>query len=94
MMTTSLKLSDELKQRAAMVAQHYDMSAHAFMVQSIEQATEAAERRCRFIADAEVALTETRASGEGYPADAVHAHLRRRIAGKKTTPLEAVSWRD
>ena len=94
MTTTSLKLSDELKQRTALVAQQYGLSAHAFMVQSIEQATDAAERRCRFIADAQVALAETRASGKGYPAEEVHAYLRQRIAGEKPTLPEAASWRD
>jgi hypothetical protein len=64
------------------------------MVQSIEQATEAAERRYRFIAEAQLALAETRASGEEHLAEEVHAYLRQRIAGEKPVPPEAVSWRD
>jgi len=38
MSTTSLKLSDELKQRAVAAAEQKGVSPHAFMVQAIEQA--------------------------------------------------------
>jgi predicted transcriptional regulator len=94
MSTTSIKLSDELKRRTALVAQQQGLSAHAFMVQSIKQATDAAEQRSRFIAEAQTALAETRTSGKGYQAEEVYAYLRQRIAGEKTAAPGAVSWRE
>lgn len=93
MSTTSLKLPDELKQRAAAAAQKQGISPHAFMVHAIEQAAMSAERRASFVAEAQAARDETRVSGKGYDADEVHAYLKARIAGKKSTKPKAVSWR-
>jgi hypothetical protein len=93
MSTTSLKLSDRLKQRAATAAQRQGVSPHAFMVSAIEQAAAAAEQRASFIADARAALDQMLKSGKGYAADEVHAYLRARVAGKKTARPKAKSWR-
>ncbi len=93
MSTTSLKLPDELKQRAVAIAQAQGISPHAFMVQAIEQAASAAERRSAFVDEARAAREEALASGKGYDADEVHAYLRTRIAGKKATKPRAKSWR-
>jgi predicted transcriptional regulator len=43
MSTTSLKLPDALKERLTSVVTKTEQSAHAFMVQAIEEAVEAAE---------------------------------------------------
>jgi predicted transcriptional regulator len=45
MSTTSLKLPDELKQRAVSAAHLQGVSTHAFMVNAIEQAAAMAECR-------------------------------------------------
>lgn len=63
MSTTSLKLPDDLKQRAG------------------------------FVAEAQAARDQMLKTGKGYDADAVHAHLKARIAGKKSAKPKAVSWR-
>lgn len=93
MQTTSLKLPDEIKQRATVVAQQQGVSAHAFMVSAITQATAAAEVRAGFIADALAAKDSMMISGEGYEANDVHQHLRARIAGNQNTRPELVTWR-
>jgi predicted transcriptional regulator len=93
MSTTSLKLPDELKQRAIAVAQEQGVSPHAFMVQAIERAATAGEQRAGFIAEAQAAREQTLKSGKGYDADDVHAYLKARIAGKKSTKPKAKSWR-
>ena len=93
MSTTSLKLSDELKQRATAAAQKQGISPHAFMVHAIEQAAMSAERRASFVGEAQLARDETLATGKGYDADEVHAYLKARIAGRKATQPKAVSWR-
>lgn len=93
MTTTSLKLPDELKQRAAVAAQRQGVSPHAFMVQAIEQAAIAAERRAGFVADALAAREQMLASGKGYDADEVHAYLKARVAGRKAAKPKARAWR-
>ena len=92
MPTTSLKLSQELRQRAAIAAQQEGISPHAFMLQAIERATRAAERRAEFVADALAARDEMLSSGLGYDADEVHAWLKARSAGKETARPEARTW--
>lgn len=93
MATTSLKLTDELKQRAVSAAQKQGISPHAFMVQAIEQAALAAERRAGFVADALAAREDMLATGKGYEADEVHAYLKARVAGRKTAKPKAKTWR-
>jgi predicted transcriptional regulator len=93
MSTTSLKLSDELKERAIAAAQRQGVSPHAFMVNAIDQAATAAEQRARFVADAQSAREKMLKTGKGYDADQVHAYLQARIAGKKRSKPKAKSWR-
>lgn len=92
MSTTSLKLPDELKQRAIVAAEIAGVSTHAFMVQAIEQAAAAAEQRAGFVAEAQAAREQMLRTGKGYDASEVHAYLKARIAGKKTAKPKAKSW--
>ena len=92
MPTTSLKLPDDLKQRAAHAAQQLGMSPHAFMVSAIEQAATSAEQRARFVADARQARDEMIATGKGFDADDVHAYLKSKASGKKIAKPKAKSW--
>lgn len=93
MSATSLKLPDELKQRAVAAAQKQGVSPHAFMVRAIEQATTSAERRASFVAEAQAAREHMLRTGEGYDTDEVHAYLKARIAGKKSAKPKVGSWR-
>lgn len=93
MSTTSLKLPDELKLRAAAAAQKQGVSPHAFMIQAIEQAAASAERRAGFVAEATAAREQMVKTGKGYDADEVHSYLKARVAGKKTAKPKARSWR-
>ena len=93
MSTTSLKLPDELKERAVAAARSRGVTPHAFMVEAIERATAVAEERARFVAQAEAARESLRESGQGYDADAVHDYLRGRITGKRAPRPKARSWR-
>lgn len=102
MTTTSLKLSDDLKQRAAAVAQDLGMTPHAFMVDAIRKASEAAEKHAAFVAQAKAARDTMLKTGLGLDAEEVHAYLRERVAaaatpdirksGKNVTP-KAKPWR-
>lgn len=93
MTTTSLKLPDDLKKRAANAAHELGVSPHAFMVSAIEQAAKATEQRIRFIADAKAAKAEMIQSGKGYDVDDVHAYLKAKVTGTKTSKPKARSWR-
>lgn len=93
MSTTSLKLPDELKQRAVSAAQKQGVSPHAFMVNAIEQAATTAECRASFLADALAAREQMLRTGKGYDADEIHAYLRARVSGKKAVKPKARTWR-
>lgn len=93
MSTTSLKLPDELKQRAVNAAQELGVSPHAFMVAAIEQAATAAEQRARLVADARAARSEMLETGKGFDADEVHAYLKARVSGKQAAKPRARAWR-
>ena len=93
MSTTSLKLPDELKQRAVKAAQGQGISPHAFMVRAIDLAASSAERRASFTAEAQTARKETLRTGDGYDSDEVHAYLKDRIAGKKSVKPRIKPWR-
>jgi len=92
MATTSLKLSEELKQRAVAAAEKSGVSTHAFMVQAIEQAATAAERRASFVGEALSARAQMLRTGKGYDPDEVHAYLKARVSGRKTAKPKARSW--
>lgn len=93
MTTTSLKLSDDLKNRAASAAHELGISPHAFMVSAIEQAATATEQRMRFIADGRAARQEMLDTGKGLDADEVHAFLKAKVAGKKVSKPKVRAWR-
>lgn len=93
MSTTSLKLHDEIKQRAVAVAQNQGVTLHAFMVQAIEMATQAAEQRSSFLVSAKGAHEKMLATGKGYDGDEFHAYIKARVAGKKVSKPRLKSWR-
>lgn len=93
MSTTSLKLSEELKQRAANAAQELGITPHAFMVDAIRTAADQAERRSQFVAEAQAARADMLRSGQGFSADAVREHLRQRASGGNPAAPEITSWR-
>ena len=94
MSTTSLKLSDELKQRAVAAAEKKGVSPHAFMVDAIDQAATAAERRASFVSEAQAAREQMLKTGKGYDASEVHAYLKARIAGNQSAKPKARSWQN
>lgn len=94
MSTTSLKLTEELKQRAASAAQELGISPHAFMVDAIRQAIKSVEQRSQFVAQAQAARAEMQQSGQGYEASDVRDYLRQRIADKQTARPAIKPWRE
>ena len=87
MATTSLKLSDELKQRVNALAALANKSPHAFMVDVIAEQTERAEKRHAFISGALAAKKDFDETGLAFDAEEVHAYLRAKIQGQNPAPL-------
>ena len=93
MTTTSIKLPEELKARAAAMAQERGVTPHAFRVQAIAAATAVAEQRAAFVAEALAAQAQMVATGKGFDADDVHAWLRARAASQPARKPRLKSWR-
>jgi len=103
MPTTSIKLPDDIKQKANAAALDLGITPHAFMVEAIRKAALAAEKQAAFIAEAQAARSATLQSGLGFATADVHAHLRQRLSEKMdaekkkktSTPskLTAKPWR-
>jgi len=93
MATTSLKLPEDLKERAASAAQELGVSTHAFMVEAIRQATEQTEIRAQFVEEAIAARAALLESGKGYDANEVRAYLRKRLQDKNANRPTAKPWR-
>jgi predicted transcriptional regulator len=93
MAATSLKLPDDLKLRIADLVDGTGQSAHAFMVEAIEQAAERAVLRRRFGAEALDAEAEALRTGKAYAADEVFEYLAAKARGTKATRPRARAWR-
>jgi predicted transcriptional regulator len=91
MATTSVKLPPALKSRVAALAKKTGRSTHSLIVEAVERHTAAEERMQEFVTQALEADADVQATGEVYPADAVHAWLDRLATGKKA--IRPKPWR-
>lgn len=89
--TTSLKLTEEIKQQATNAAKELGMTPHAFMVEAIKQASINAEIRRNFIEQADIAREGVIKNGKVFESDKVFEAMKARIAGKKST-LKVSNW--
>jgi predicted transcriptional regulator len=88
MSTTSSKLPDELKARAAALAERTGKTPHAFMVEVLRKGVEQAEAREAFVQAGLRALADAEAGARVYDGDAVHEWLRARLRGERSTRPE------
>ena len=91
-MAVTLKLPPELTDRVAAVVKGTSKSAHAFMVEAIEQQTALAEKRKAFIAEAVAARQEFERTGKGYALEDVRKYFAARIAGKPARKPRLKRW--
>jgi predicted transcriptional regulator len=91
--TTSLKLPEDVKRLAAEAAKQQGVTPHAFMVEAIRAAAEAAEKRAAFLSEALASRADALQSGKGYAAADVHAYLRSQARGKPAKKPKASDWR-
>lgn len=83
MPTTTIRLSEELKNRVAQAAERAGTTAHAFMLAAIAEKIEEEERRSEFYDAAERRYAEIVASGRTVPWDEMRGYLEDRLAGKE-----------
>ena len=93
MAATSVKLSDQLKQRIAELVAGTGQTAHAFMLEAIEPAAERAILRARFGSEALEAEAETLRTGKAYVASEVFDYLAAKARGEKVNRPRAKAWR-
>lgn len=94
MSNTSLRLTDDWKERVQAVAATRGMTTHAFLVESIQDATARAEQRARFIQDAEEARRAVIAGGDTFNAEDVHGYIKARSRGERKPRPEPTPWLD
>jgi predicted transcriptional regulator len=81
--TTSLKLPESLKSQIAWLAEKQGKTAHALMVETLQQAMDDAQMREQFYDDADAAEQEADRTNIGYKMQDVHAYFRARARGLK-----------
>ena len=92
MPVTSIKLSDELKDRLVIAAADSGKSVHAFMLEAIERQTTLAEQRKHFVAEALAAYETTRSTAQAYSADDVHRYMQATASGQPARRPKAKTW--
>jgi predicted transcriptional regulator len=81
--TTSLKLSDELKEKIGKLAQGVAQTPHAYMVDAIARKVERDEKRQDFINAALASAAETKRTGIAYAHDDVWDYILKKARGQK-----------
>lgn len=92
-MAVTLKLPPELKGRVASVVKGTDKTAHAFMVNAIEQQTALAEKRKAFVAAALSARRNFMRTGKAYAFEDLRQYFAARVAGKPARKPRLKRWR-
>lgn len=83
MTTTTIRLDDELKTRIAAVADREGKTAHAFILDAIEQTVEQAEADAEFDQLADKRWANVLASGKTIPLADAKPYLVARAAGQR-----------
>jgi predicted transcriptional regulator len=86
--TTSLKLPDELKARISELAVSENMTAHAYMVETLDRATQQALRHREFVASAKESKAAYERDAVTFAHEDVVRHFKARLAGAKPPPLK------
>ncbi len=89
---TSIKLPAELKAQIEETAKKTGLSAHAFMVKTLADATQRHRLKEQFQQDAIDSLEEVQASGLAYDWDEVKAYLKARAIDRSTPRPPLRPW--
>ena len=83
MSTTTIRLSKELKERIARVAERAGTTPHGFILEAIAEKADLEERRTEFVDTAERRYAGIAASGKTVPWREMRRYLERRGEGRK-----------
>jgi predicted transcriptional regulator len=83
MSTTTIRLSEELKQQVARVAQRAGVSSHNFILQAIAEKANQDQRRAEFEQLADSRFANLLATGESIPWEDMRRYLQERMDGKE-----------
>jgi predicted transcriptional regulator len=81
--TTTIRIDDELKARAAAAAERLGKTPHAFIVEAIARQVEQAEEDAAFHREADSRWAKVLSSGSTVPWDKARAYLEARARGAK-----------
>jgi len=81
--TTSLKLSEELKEKVSTLAQGVAQTPHAYMVEAITEKVSRDEKRQDFVNAALASAAETKRTGIAYAHDDVWDYILKKARGQK-----------
>ena len=81
--TTSLKLSEELKEKIGELASRVEQTPHAYMVQAIEQKVARDQKRQDFLDAAQKSRDHFKRTGISYRAEDVHEYVLKLARGQK-----------
>lgn len=84
MTTTTIRIEEELKARVAAAAEHAGKTAHAFILDAINQTVEQVELDTAFNTLAEQRWAKIQAGGKTVPWDEAKAYLSARANGEPT----------
>jgi predicted transcriptional regulator len=83
MATTSLKLSEELKEKISTLAHGVAQTPHAYMVDAIAERVARDEKRRSFLEDANRSKAEVNRTGEVYDHEDVARWFTASVSGQK-----------
>lgn len=86
MSTTTLRLPDGLKSRIDALAEQAGDSAHAFMIKTLDEATERMEQQREFHAEATRRLEHMERTGEYLTLDDLSTYAQALTRGETTKP--------
>lgn len=88
-MAVSLRIPEEVKRRVEKQAGASDTTAHAFMLEAIQEKLLIEEAKASFHAEAKRRLARMKKSGKAIPADEVFNYLRDRVQGVQASRPKA-----
>lgn len=84
MATTTIRLSEELKQRIALAAERSGQSIHDFILEAIVEKVAAEEQRADFDSEAEARFAKIVESGKTVTWSSMRSCLLEELAGSKS----------
>ncbi|MHA7845685.1 CopG family transcriptional regulator [Serratia sp. D1N4] len=84
MSTTTIRMSDELKARVAIAAEHAGITSHSFILQAIAEKATREELQGSFEDEAEARYADIVASGETISWSEMRGYLEEHMAGNQS----------